>query len=78
MQGHKEPSFFFTKNYPAPAGEVEGHNSRGGKRVGQVFLVHLTFRSRQGIKSTTRRHATHDKVNAAVIRQWGGRDAASE
>ncbi len=70
MQGCKEPSFFFTKKNPAPAGEVEetmvpvASNSARYCTVGGKLL---TFGNGQGIKSTTRRHTTQDQVNAAVM-----------
>ena len=61
MNGLRDPSFFPTKNNPAPAGEDEG-------RIRPDVLPHgLFFRSRNGVQPALRYGGAWDQFNGAVV-----------
>ena len=67
MQGRNEPSFFPTKNNPAPAGEEEGTNETRREGLPDVFLQGQTLRSGEGIKPATGRTGAGEKIDGTVI-----------
>ncbi len=78
MQGRREPSFFFTKKNPAPAGEEEGRMRPAFKDS----LIYLSMASLSGPDREYKRPLGGEVPGRRSMAQsygrWGGKDVARD